>query len=288
MKKTLAILIFLSAISLQAQTSRITVALGGGFTANQAKGMKTEVSIPLATLNFGYSILGSVKTDDVKLGLRTGLGITYSRFKNRLAIDETFTNTDYLGHEMNYTVKSNNKTLFKQQNLYLELPLLFSTVVKGFYVNVGPKFFLPLWNKYNQVIYKPEISAFYPDYGVTVVNDVVTGLLTNDQRKTSGKADAPEFMIGFSVEFGHVWQLKKTKNSLGLDLFVDYIPWNFGGKLDDNDRNVIEVAPIVNDCEQPKAAVTVNPINKCNNFKYQTINFGVRLVYTFDIEHKAK
>jgi len=281
MKKIVLVLMLLSALSLQAQTSRIMIGLGGGLSTNQAKGQVDNLCYPMGTFNFGYSILGNV-SDEAQLGFRTGLNATFAKFGNAVSLNESFTNVDYYGHQMDYTVTSRRVT-YVQQRINLELPIMMAVRAKGLYFNFGAKVMLPVWNKYEQTIADPVISAYYPDYGVTVVNDVTTGLLTDEMMNTSGKADLPTLQIALAAEIGHVWQLNNSKSSLGFDIFVDYAPWNIGG-TQDNSKSVVEVAPLVNDCEQPKAAVTVNPLDMCNGFNYRTLNFGVKLVYTFDIE----
>lgn len=283
MKKLVLVLMLLSALSLQAQTSRIMIGLGGGTSSTLAKGKVDNVFGPMGTFNFGYSIMGTVKSG-AQLGLRTGLNATYSKFGSAVALNESFTNVDYNGHAMDYRVTS-SRVEFMQKQLNLELPVMFAVRAKGLYFNIGAKFMLPVMKSYTQTMANPQISAFYPDYGVTVVNDVVTGLISEEQKNLSGTPYMPKLMIGLSAEVGHVWQLGESKSSLGFDVFLDYAPWGFGAGSVNTAQSIVEVAPIVNDSEQPKAAVTVNPLNCCNGYKYQFLSFGAKLVYMFDIEH---
>jgi len=284
MKKIFLSLMLLSALSLQAQsTSRIMIGLGGGFSTNLIEGRVDNICGPMGTFNFGYAILGSVNSS-TQLGLRTGVNASYSQFANAIKLDNKFTNYDYYGHQMDYTVASTAVT-YRQSQINVEVPIMFAVRSRGVYFNVGAKFVAPVWNQYKQTIDNPTISAFYPEYGVTVVNDVVTGRLTDEQINLSGKATVPYLMIGLAAEIGHVWALKGSNSSLGFDIFLDYMPWSIGASKE-NTKSIVEVAPLVNDCEQPKAAVTVNPMFQCNNYAYQNLNFGIKLVYTFDIDHK--
>lgn len=285
MKKIVLVLMLLSALSLQAQTtSRIMLGAGGGFATNLAKGKVDNLCQPFLTFNVGYTVLSNVGRGDAQLGFRTGLNATYLKHGNAMALNESFTNVDYYGHQMDYTVTS-DRVAYVHQQINVELPIMFAVRAKGLYFNVGAKLHAPVKNKFEQTIENPEISVFYPDYGVTVVNDVTTGLITDNQANRVGNADMPKLMIGLSAEVGHVWQLGKSRSSLGFDLFIDYTPWSLVGGNKDNTKSLVEVSPLVNDCEQPKATVTVNPFNMCNGYKYQLLNFGVKLVYTFDIEH---
>jgi len=284
MKKIVLGLMLMSALSLGAQTtSRIMFGLGGGLSTSQAKGKIENVCRPMGTFNFGYTVLKPV-SNEAQLGFRTGLNVTYSQTGNTLAINETFTNIDYYGYAMDYTVTS-SKVSYNQKQVNLEVPIMFAVQANGLHFNLGAKLMIPVWNKYNQTIADPQISVYYPDFGVTVLNDVTTGRLTAEQCNITGKAKGPSMMLGLSIELGHTWQISGTNSRLGFDLFFDYVPVSFGAaKADKN--SIVEVAPMVNDCEQPKAAVTVNPMNLYNGFNYQGINFGVKLVYAFDVEGK--
>lgn len=282
MKRIVLCLMLLSVVMIKAQnTSRLMLGLGGGLSINATEGKAENICGPLGTLNVGYAITNNVNSD-VKLGFRTGLNIAYSKFGNALYLKESFTNINYYGNSMDYTVTS-TRVVYKQQQFNLELPIMFALHSKCVYINVGTKFVLPLWNRYIQSIENPQIAVSFPDYGVTVVDDIITGVVNENQKMTSGKASIPSLMVGLSAEIGYVWQLNGSNNKLGFDIFVDYIPWNIG--FNKNGKSIVEVAPIINDGEQPKAIVTVNPMNQCYDYTYNVFNFGAKLVYMFDIEH---
>jgi len=284
MKKIFLALMLLAATTLYSQTSRLMFGLGGGLAFNETGSKFEKLCCPHGTFNFGYSVLGETNSD-LLVGLRTGLNLSYSKFGNALTLSETFTNIDYEGSSIDYTVTANRVT-FKQQQFSLEIPLMLAFDIKNLYFNLGLKFILPVWNKYTQSIENPVISAYYPDCGVSVVNDVITGVVPQDQLNTSGKALPASLMVGISAEIGHTWNLGSSRGNLGFDFFVDFVPWTVGG-IKDNSRNVVEVAPIAINDGQPKAAVTVNPLNQCNGFVYRNLFFGAKLVYTFDIEKSS-
>lgn len=283
MKKIVSVLMLLSVLSLQAQTSRIMIGLGGGFSTSQSVGNFENIFGPMGTFNFGYSIMGNVG-DGAQLGLRTGLGATYSKFGDAMKLDERFTNVDYYGHRMDYTI-TGSRVSFVQQQINVELPVMFAIRAKGVNFNIGAKFMLPVMKRYTQSIENPQISVFYPEYGVTVTNDITTGLVSDAQKNMSGTVTMPTMFIGLSAELGYTWQLRGSRNSLGFDVFFDYVPWGIGGGSADTGHSLVEVSPMVNDREQPMAEVKVNPLNCCNGYKYQFLTFGAKLVYTFDVEH---
>jgi len=281
MKKIFIAVLLVATVAMQAQTSRLMFGLGGGISTNLSKGDFKNTVCPMGTFNFGYTIMDSVGSG-VMLGMRTGLNASYLRMGLNANIAETFTNIDYEGSPMDYTVKSDN-VKYLQQQINLVFPVMFSVNAKGLYVNLGAKLMLPVWNKYEQTLENPTISVYYQDLGATILNDPSTGLITAEQTKMCGAVSIPRLFVGLSAEIGYAWQLS-GENYLGFDLFVDYMPWSLGGSTDNN-RQLIEVAPIVNDCEQPKANVTINPLTACNQFKYQYLNAGIKLVYLFDINH---
>lgn len=284
MKKTFLAIMLLSVLSLQAQTSRIMIGLGGGLATSCAKGSVENNCGSMGTFNFGYSIMGNVGSDSVQLGLRTGLNASYLKYGDEIRLDERFTNVDYYGHQMDYTI-TGSRVSFVQQQINVELPVMFAIRAKGVNFNIGAKFMLPVMKRYTQSIENPQISVFYPEYGVTVTNDITTGLVPDAQKNMSGTVTMPTMFIGLSAELGYTWQLRGSRNSLGFDVFFDYVPWGIGGGSADTGHSLVEVSPMVNDREQPMAEVKVNPLNCCNGYKHQFMTFGAKLVYTFDVEH---
>lgn len=286
MKKVLmTIVLIASSVAVQAQTSRLMFGLGGGVSTNMSNGTYRNEVGPMATFNFGYTILDSVGNEGAMLGLRTGLNVSYSRIRMTTNSSDKFTNTDYDGSQMDYSVVCNNVN-YTQRQANLELPIMFALTANGLCFNVGAKLMTPVWNRYQQRIGDAEISVYYRDLGVTIVNDPSTGMLTVDQTKMSGVAALPRLYIGLSAEIGYLWNLSGN-NKLGFDIFVDYIPWGFFGSTENN-KQLVEVSPIVNDCEQPKASVNVNPLSVCNQFNMQCLNAGLKIVYSFDMNHAKK
>jgi len=269
-----------AALGLQAQTtSRIMLGLGGGLSTGTGNGKMDNICYPMGTFNFGYAIYGR-PTDQFKIGLRTGLNATYSKLGLSHKINETFTNTDYYGHKLDYTVTGLAK--YQHTQINLELPVMLAMEANGLIINLGTKLIAPIWNKYTQTITDPVVSAYYGDYGVTVVNDPATGVLSNEQCNMSGKSKLPAIMFSLSAELGYSWKLN-DRHRLGFDLFVDYVPWSVGASKD-NAHKVVEIGDLVNDQFQPKAPVTVNTVVTTNNYLMQYVNAGVKIVWAFDIE----
>ena len=280
MKRTIIVLMLAISIAAQGQTSEISVSLGGGISTNFSQGEVKNQIRPMGTLNVGYAILGNVK-DSLLLGFRTGLNVSYSEIGLAKNLTDSFTNYDYYGHQMDYKVKGDMQ--YRHQQINLELPIMFALRAKGFYFNIGCKVMSTVWNQYKQTISNADVSAYYPDYGVTVDDKVVTGLLSEEQK---GKVSLPYLTIAVSTEIGYLWKIK-SGHSLGFDVFVDYAPWGFCYPTGKKER-LIEVAPIVNDCETPVAQVTVNPLYELSAVKYNYFTAGVKLVYAFSVKGGKK
>jgi len=280
MKKIiLTLCLLVSTLLLNAQPiSRIMAGFGGGLTSNFIEGpSKTRVG-GNANLVLGY-VMTTLVNNEAELGLRTGLGLTYSTLRLRSEFSASFSNIDYYGHQMDYTITSG--TVYYNHSQYvLDIPVMFAIKAKGIYVNFGPKLLFPLYGSYTQNMDDLAISAYYPDFGITVRDEVAIGYL-GESVSSQGKVDLPKFMLAFSAELGHVWSISRG-SSLGLDIFVDYTLLSVGSTAD-RSMPIISVAPIVEDSEAPKAAVTMNPLTNCNDFNFKYLNAGVRLVYTFDL-----
>lgn len=284
MRKTFLALMLMAAFMLQAQTtSRIMLGLGGGLSAGTSDGRMKNLCYPMGIFNFGYAVY-SQTNDNLMLGFRTGLNAQFNQIGMKAELNEQFYNVDYYGHKMDYTV--NGTVKYEQKQANVELPLMFALDAKGFIFNIGTKLIAPVWNEYKQTITDPMVTAYYGDYGVAVVNDVATGILTDEQCNFSGKAKLPSLMFSISVEMGYTWKLKNN-NRIGFDFFFDYVPGGVGGSTDNNNQ-IVEISPIVKDSFQPKAPVTVNSMATSEGYTYQYVNAGVKFVWTFDILHKSR
>jgi len=294
MKKILTVILCLSAaFVLHAQTSRITVELGALSSHSIKYGTTLSTFSPGATFDLGYAIMGDVGRTS-KLGLRTGIGCSYMRNTISTSIFNTFINPAYTGDQLEYTVSANVR--YYQRQVNVELPLMFAMTFNTVSLNIGAKAMTTVWNGYEQRLTNPAIAAFFPDLGVTVVNDVSTGVVSDGQMTMKGSLSLPRLNLGLAAELCFAWNVE-DEHYLGFCLFADYMPWSFFGETGPRGqvpgstedpgtcpRGLITVDPIVNDCEQPKANVTVRPLYDCEGFSMKQLSFGIRFQYMFSIE----
>lgn len=282
MKKTFlaAMLIFVASFVGAQTISRLSFGLGGGVSVAPNNVVVKYAPRPMGTFDFGYTLLGGVN-ESVNLGFRTGLNVVYAQNDLSTVLSERFATTDVYGNVYDYRISS-PKVLYTQKQVNLEIPLMFAIENKGFYVNLGLKLQMPLWNTFTQSIKKPEVAVYVHETGEMMVNRTSTGKILDSQRNMSGTATLPNVLCAISAEIGHVWNVNGN-NSLGFDLFFDYSPVGFfNNSLIDRSHDLVEVE----NRNGNDAVVTVRPLTECNNFNFRQFNAGVKFVYAFDIEHK--
>ena len=150
MKKTFfAAMLILAASFVGAQTtSRLSFGLGGGASVAPTNVVVKYAPRPMGTFDFGYTLLGGVN-ESVNLGFRTGLNVVYAQNDLSTVLSERFATTDVYGNVYDYRISS-PKVLYTQKQVNLEIPLMFAIENKGFYVNLGLKLQMPLWNTFTQ------------------------------------------------------------------------------------------------------------------------------------------
>lgn len=202
---------------------RFTIGLRGGASAlmhhaDQGKwGCGGDV-----VLDLQYAHYWAKDGRPVDLGLIVGLGIGYHQ--SSLKADDNVVKFDTAN--VDYTV-SYAGVKEKDHQLQLEVPLLFSLIHdNGFFFNVGPKFMIPVYTPYKQSVNQDNthISAFFEETGVTVEDNVVTGVYTGQQPEEKNGIQF-KLNIMLTAELGYEWILKNG-NSLGLGAYANYSVYN--------------------------------------------------------------
>lgn len=232
-------------------------------------------------------------TDDsrpVDLGIITGIGIGYSQsgMKTNVNSMDTILDKEDLSFPLHveYTVKADE---VKEQDgqLQLEIPLMFSLIHEnGLFFNFGPKFMLPVYTPYQQTISNNEntyINAYFREIGVNVKNEVITGILAENQFTTKADDYGNKFTINIMLgaELGYEWILK-SGNSLGLGAYANYSVYN-GFKNNSSSKPLIEVTPPVG---SSNAEVTVLPATQTYAKSLGFFDAGVKVAYHFDFPKK--
>ena len=161
----------------------------------------------------------------MQYGLLVGLSAGYTRSHLSSAVNDKFTEeTESNPGEksvIDYTITADNVKEYDGQ-LQLEVPIMFSMIHdNGFFLNVGPRIALPVWSQYNQTIDNPHIDAYFATEGVTVHDAKITGVVTGDQTKTSGKWKSSKLNVMLGAELGYEHTFI-NRNSLAIGVYADY------------------------------------------------------------------
>ncbi len=232
-----------------------------------------------ANLDLNYTCYFPTRTA-LECGVRTGLSLGYSTSGLKGSLHETFTNTDYLGNTIEYTVDFES-VKERTQELQLEIPIMVALRWKGLVANVGPKLMIPVWRRATQEHSVPTVDAYYPDFDVHVTDEVITGSVTNpDAMNGKGQWCAPvfNFMLGF--ELGYEWRLKE-QHLLGLMATLNI---SAGGVYkNEADGYVLQVANI-SDPSSPVPALSFKSLSEAVVKDMHPLDFGVKFYYAFEVK----
>ena len=261
------------------QIDRFTIGLRGGFASSMAKASVDEFSkLPLGgdvLLDLQYAHYWPINKEKMHLGLLAGLSVGYMNTTRNQAWDETFTANTSDG-EVIYNVTADN---IKETNnqLQLEVPVMFSMLVNGFFLNVGPRFLLPAYAPYKQVITNGNIQVTDVETGVVLNNNPVYGALSEEQENQKGKG-GQQFKLTMTIglELGYEFNLK-SGNSIGLGAFANYGVYSM---YSNNPLgSAIDVfAPSANG----NGVVNVESLTNAYTDKMGHLDVGVKLTYNFN------
>ena len=191
---------------------------------------------------------------------------------------DTYSNFDYLGNKMDYTVKSTYLLTdrFAKADVSLFLALSFYHVT----LHIGPRFMLPFAASSTATITQASIDAYYPLYDVHVVDQLITGKVTDDLLRQKGATKLARLNILLSCELGYEQPLKNGQ-AIGIGLYGDYsvfslYPGNPTGK---------ELIGIVPPSSASPALVSVAPLTEAlvprNGLGF--FDCGLKLIYHFKV-----
>jgi hypothetical protein len=214
----------------------------------------------------------------VDLGVIVGLGVGYSNSGLRVDRDSTAFPKD----GVDYTVVAKGVKETDHQIL-LEVPLMFSLIHEsGVFFNVGPKFMMPVYSTYKQTVNQKEthITAYFPDAGVSIIDNPVTGVYEGQQPKSkNGIAFSLNVML--TAEIGYEWVLK-SGNSLGLGAFANYSVFN----TYKNTTSKESLFHLTTPTETSAASLDVLSATKTYTDKLGYFDVGIKLAYHFNFPKK--
>ena len=280
MKKISAyLLLFLACIAFSVptyadQSFRIGLQLGGQYNAPKEKEALKNKPGFASTLCIDYVYAGATETKSgtIDLGVRTGLEIGYSmpRF-NRYFMDEPFEVRDYLDNIIQYTTSGITK--IDAHQLSFGIPLMFALRAKGIVFDFGPILRVSAVTRGKQILNESLIEAYFPAYGVTVPNELITGVVPEDQLEMK-IASKPGLDLRLGTSIGY-----EFNERIGVQGYFRVNVWNL--KVYRKDP-IIAIDPL-DDITQETTKVTVNSGYPIANANHVPLEFGVKLYYAFPL-----
>ena len=255
---------------------RIGLAGGGTFNLTPAECAMTSNIGGGGALAFDYAFYKSLSKVD--LGLRTGLDLGYQYSPYSAQFEHQYSNVDYLGNQMDYT--TSGVMDITQNQLYASVPLMFALRSKGFVWNIGARVQMAMYQVGKQQLFNPLIEAYYPAYGVTVSNVLITGVVAENQMVLPVEFPANALDIMAVTEIGYEYTFRRSKSAIGALAYFNIGIWNSFPEATGNP--IIQVAPIT-DKNNPVPAVTVNNAYNALLTSYIPMQFGVKLYYAFTL-----
>ena len=269
---------------LMAQTSMLSIGVRGGgqtYLPTAAVGATGEVKPVIGgagALDLRYSFYGDI-SNNFELGFGLGVGFGYGMTALKGTSTDTYSNTDYLGNQMDYTVTSKFKQLDKFAKI--DLALLCAMRFGGVTLNIGPRLMMPISARRSFIIHEANIDAYYPTYNVHVVNQLITGKLDNSQcTMHNSQCAIPKYTLLMCAEIGYEWSLNNT-NAIGVQAFADIAVWSSSITYPLSSDPLIQVAPITN-AANPVPKVEVGSIESFVSHQ-RYVGFGVRAYYAFSM-----
>ena len=250
--------------------------IGAGTYLAKGNQLKSQLE-PSGAVDVDYTYYWRLR--HLEVGIQTGVLVGYSSGGYLSSINEAYSNTDYLGNQLDYAITASR--VFEQiHGVTIEVPAMFALRWQGLVFSAGVKVQVPVWYMNKQQISDDlRIAATYPAYGVTLVNQPITGQVNAADMTTSGRRDINDVSVLLCMEAGYEWSLSPT-DKVGLVAYFDGSP--YGHLKGTHTDHVIQVAPIT-DAENPVPNVTVNSIIGTHAQQLNWLAFGVKVYYRFDI-----
>ena len=215
--------------------------------------------------------------DALEIGLRTGVDVGYLYTQNDMNFENQFNNIDYLGNTIEYTT-SGHMDIVRQQ-LHATVPLMFAMRTQGFIWNLGFRLQATVYANIAQQLSEPMIQAHYPAYNVTIFNELITGVVDDNQLHMSTEYLSPTFACFAGTEIGYEYQINR-KNSIGAIAYMNVGFWDMLSKSENGP--IISVDPISNS-ENPVPIVQVHAADPWVSEADIPLQFGVKIFFSFNL-----
>lgn len=256
------------------QALRLGLQLGGQHNVPKEKeALKNKPGFSSAlSIDYVYYSSTDTKSGVIDLGVRTGLEIGYSLSKfNRYFMDEPFEVRDYEDNIIQYT--TSGVTKIDAHQLSFSIPLMFALRAKGIVFDFGPILRVSALTRGKQILNEPLIEAYYPAYGVTIPNELITGVVPEDQLELK-IASKPGLDLRLGTSIGY-----EFNERIGVQGYFRVNVWNL--KVYRN-APIIEIDPL-DQIEQEITGITVNSGYPIANANHVPLEFGVKVYYAFPL-----
>ena len=261
------------------EIDRFTIGVRGGAASMLQKLVNED-----AKSQFGFDVLLDLQyahywlsKKEHKVGLLTGLsfGLAQGGLKAPNSINQ-YSVIDPDGMKADYTVTADN-IKERDRQLQVEVPLMFSLITKkGFFFNLGPRFFLPVYTPYKATLENPYIDAYFEQTDVHVTNEVITGVMKDKEVTGKGTTDNKlKLNITLGTELGYEWEFK-NKQSLGLGVYANYGLYSMFKQDAQDLKSLITVTPAI------PSTVTTNSATEAWTEKQGFVDVGIKLAYHFN------
>ena len=261
-----------------AGVNRFSIGLRGGLASFLPKTVSNVTDVVGGDVLFDLQYTHYwVREKDNHFGLLVGVSVGYAQsgLQNGKYHDE-YTLVDPDGWTAQYTISADKITETDRQ-IQLEIPLMFSMVHNsGIFVNFGPRFLLPMYTPYKQTLENPMVDAYFEKTDVMVHNEVITGLLTNDQLESIGdNKNTFKLNITLGMEMGYEWKFKNN-HSLGLGGYINYGVYSMFTVNTNAVDPFIEVTPAI-----PSVVASQSAMDTWAS-KLGYVDGGIKIAYHFN------
>lgn len=269
---------------LRAQSSVLSVGVRGGgqLWLPVSTDGATEVKCGAggnAVLDLRYSFYGCMANDLVGLGFTLGAGVGYGGTKINGKQDRTFTNTDYLDNQLDYTTSAS----FCRADKFAtgEVSLMAALAIGGFTFNIGPRLMLPFRMTTTQAVTDATIDAYIRRLDVTVTNEAVTGKLNTPYAVDAEASSLAPYYVLLGMEAGWEFMLSRdAKGWLGLQLYANVGLWSNETSGNQTPSTLISVSPITGP-DKDATVIVGNPDGLIGNKRY--LDCGLRIYYALPV-----
>ena len=221
-----------------------------GFQVGLQGGTNTRFDNDRTALGFGggldidYVYFASLSSRS-QLGVQIGVGVEWTRsaLSRRLsAQQDVMTYNPQPDGQMtaipvHYTLSADAH--YTDQQMAATVPVRLALRLSGVAIDVGPTLHFPLRDSYTLSLASGMVDAYFPQYGVHVINDQTMGVFPVTSSDLKGSGVAPRMMLSLGGAIGYEWRFGRqayprayshyaaaaTEHRLTVQLVADYPVW---------------------------------------------------------------